>query len=76
MAERQTWRANPRALWPDAQTIIMLYESYAPDHDPTDILNSRKGGHIVYAQNKDYHDLVKKRLKRLALVNRNIRVAR
>ena len=67
MADRQTWRANPRALWPDAQTIIMLGESYAPEHDPTDILKHPKKGAIsVYAQNKDYHDLVKKRLKRLA----------
>ncbi|MEK9704899.1 MAG: tRNA epoxyqueuosine(34) reductase QueG [Paracoccaceae bacterium] len=67
MADRQTWRANPRALWPDAQTIIMLGESYAPDHDPTDILkHPEKGAISVYAQNKDYHDLVKKRLKRLA----------
>ena len=67
MADRQTWRANPRALWPDAQTIIMLGESYAPEHDPTDILkHPDKGAISVYAQNKDYHDLVKKRLKRLA----------
>jgi epoxyqueuosine reductase len=67
MADRQTWRANPRALWPDAHTIIMLGESYAPEHDPTDILkHPEKGAISVYAQNKDYHDLVKKRLKRLA----------
>ena len=67
MADRQTWRANPRALWPDAQTIIMLGESYAPEHDPTDILkHPDKEAISVYAQNKDYHDLVKKRLKRLA----------
>jgi epoxyqueuosine reductase len=67
MADRQTWRANPRELWPDAQTIIMLGESYAPDHDPADILkHPEKGAISVYAQNKDYHDLVKKRLKRLA----------
>ena len=67
MAERQTWRANPRTLWPDAQTIIILGESYAPEHDPTDILkHPEKGAISVYAQNKDYHDLVKKRLKRLA----------
>lgn len=67
MAERQTWRANPRALWPEAQSIIMLGESYSPDHDPTAILDEpQKGAISVYAQNKDYHDLVKKRLKRLA----------
>ena len=67
MADRQTWRANPRSLWPDAKTIIMLGESYKPECDPTDILNHpEKGAISVYAQNKDYHDIVKKRLKRLA----------
>ena len=67
MADRQVWRANPRALWSDVQTIIMLGESYAPEHDPTNILyHPEKGAISVYAQNKDYHDLVKKRLKRLA----------
>lgn len=67
MAERMEWRGNPHALWPEAKTIIMLAESYSPEHDPTQILNHpEKGAISVYAQNKDYHDLVKKRLKRLA----------
>ncbi|MFA3920127.1 tRNA epoxyqueuosine(34) reductase QueG [Ruegeria hyattellae] len=67
MAERTHWRGDPQALWPEAKTVIMLAESYAPDHDPRDILEQRdKGAISVYAQNKDYHDLVKKRLKRLA----------
>ncbi|MDP5218471.1 tRNA epoxyqueuosine(34) reductase QueG [Ruegeria sp. 2205SS24-7] len=67
MAERTHWRGDPQALWPEAKTVIMLAESYAPDHDPRDVLEQRdKGAISVYAQNKDYHDLVKKRLKRLA----------
>ena len=45
----------------------MLGESYTPEHDPLEILKHADRGAIsVYAQNKDYHDLVKKRLKRLA----------
>jgi epoxyqueuosine reductase len=45
----------------------MLAESYAPEHDPREVLSMPDRGAIsVYAQNKDYHDLVKKRLKRLA----------
>ncbi len=67
MAERTEWRGNPAALWPEAKSVIMLGESYRPDHDPRDILDHpEKGAISVYAQNKDYHDLVKKRLKRLA----------
>ena len=67
LAERTEWRGNPAALWPEAKSVIMLGESYRPDHDPRDILDHpEKGAISVYAQNKDYHDLVKKRLKRLA----------
>ena len=67
MAKRTQWRGNPAALWPEAHSIIMLGESYRPEHDPRDILNHPdKGAISVYAQNKDYHDSVKKRLKRLA----------
>ncbi len=67
MAERTHWRGDPAALWPKARSVIMLAESYTPDHDPTEILaHPDKGAISVYAQNKDYHDLVKKRLKRLA----------
>lgn len=67
MAERLQWRGNPAELWPEARSVIMLGESYTPEHDPLEILKHPDRGAIsVYAQNKDYHDLVKKRLKRLA----------
>jgi epoxyqueuosine reductase len=67
MAERTHWRGDPSALWPEARSVIMLAESYTPEHDPTEVLSHLdKGAISVYAQNKDYHDLVKKRLKRLA----------
>ena len=67
MADRMHWRGNPSALWPEAKSVLMLAESYAPDHDPRDVLAMPDRGAVsVYAQNKDYHDLVKKRLKRLA----------
>lgn len=67
MAERTHWRSNPAALWPEAKSIIMLAESYAPERDPLGVLNYPDRGAIsVYAQNRDYHDVVKKRLKRLA----------
>ncbi|MES0828288.1 tRNA epoxyqueuosine(34) reductase QueG [Ruegeria sp. SCP11] len=67
MAERTHWRGDPAALWPEAQSVIMLAESYTPDHNPIEVLDHPDRAAIsVYAQNKDYHDLVKKRLKRLA----------
>ncbi len=67
MAERTHWRGDPAALWPEARSVIMLAESYTPEHDPTEVLaHPERGAISVYAQNKDYHDLVKKRLKRLA----------
>ncbi|WP_299881351.1 tRNA epoxyqueuosine(34) reductase QueG [uncultured Sulfitobacter sp.] len=67
MAERMEWRGNPAALWPEARSVIMLAESYAPKHDPLAVLeHPEKAAISVYAQGRDYHDIVKKRLKRLA----------
>jgi epoxyqueuosine reductase len=66
MAERTEWRANPAALWPEARSIVMLAESYTPDYNPLDLLAARERGVIsAYALGRDYHDVVKKRLKRL-----------
>jgi epoxyqueuosine reductase len=67
MESRSHWRGNPSVLWPEAKSVIMLAESYAPESDPTEGLAYKDRGVIsVYARGKDYHDLVKKRLKRLA----------
>jgi epoxyqueuosine reductase len=60
-------RASPPALWPEARTAIVLALNYGPDHDPRDTLARRDRGAIsVYAQNRDYHELIKGRLKQLA----------
>ncbi len=67
MGDRVSWRGDPAALWPQARSVVMLAESYTPEHNPLAILEQRDRGAIsVYAQNRDYHDIVKKRLKRLA----------
>jgi epoxyqueuosine reductase len=67
MEERVAWRGDPAALWPQARSVIMLAESYAPEHDPLAVLERPDLGAVsVYAQGRDYHDVVKKRLKRLA----------
>jgi epoxyqueuosine reductase len=66
MAERMGWRGDPTALWPEARSVVMLAEVYTPDDDPLAALERRDRGTIsVYARNRDYHDLVKKRLKRV-----------
>ena len=67
MKEKVEWRSDPSSLWPKAKSCIMLGESYSPNHDPLEILEKKtKGAISVYAQNRDYHDVLKKRLKRLA----------
>lgn len=66
MADRAEWRGNPAALWPEARSVIMLAEPYTPESDPLAVLGHPDRAAIsVYAQGKDYHDLVKRRLKRL-----------
>lgn len=67
LAERMHWRGDPTALWPEARSVVMLAESYTPTHDPLTVLGQPDRGAVsVYAQGWDYHDVVKKRLKRLA----------
>lgn len=60
-------RVDPRGLWPDVRSVIMLGVNYGPDFDPLAILEQPTRAAIsVYAQGDDYHDLIKKRLKSLA----------
>ncbi|QBY01961.1 tRNA epoxyqueuosine(34) reductase QueG [Rhodophyticola sp. CCM32] len=66
LEDRMAWRGDPTALWPDARSVIMLAEMYTPDSDPlADLEHSDRATISVYARNRDYHDLVKKRLKRV-----------
>lgn len=67
MAERQEQRADPKALWPEVVSVISLGLSYAPEGDPLENLRRKQVGNIsVYARNRDYHDIVKGKLKHLA----------
>lgn len=67
MAERTAWRSDPAALWPEARSVVMLAETYTPEHDSLEALEHRDCGTIsAYAQGRDYHDVVKKRLKKVA----------
>ena len=66
MADREAWRGNAAALWPEARSVIMLAEVYTPEADPLAVLGQRDRAAVsAYAQGRDYHDLVKRRLKRL-----------
>ncbi|MBU6298415.1 MAG: tRNA epoxyqueuosine(34) reductase QueG [Alphaproteobacteria bacterium] len=66
LARNAERRADPVALWPEAKSVVVLGVNYGPDHDPLDDLKDRDAGVVsVYARGDDYHDIVKKRLKRL-----------
>jgi len=59
-------RGEPAILWPEARTIVALGMSYAPGFDPLETLARPDRGSIsVYARNRDYHDVMKGRLKHL-----------
>jgi epoxyqueuosine reductase len=67
IAETLERRAEPSTLWPEVRSIVVLAMNYGPDHDPRDILEKRDRGAIsVYARNRDYHDVMKGRLKEIA----------
>jgi len=66
MEARAEQRGSPRALWPEARSVIMLGMSYAPATDPLALAAHPDRGRIsVYAQGQDYHDVVKRALKAL-----------
>ena len=67
MESRATERASPDALWPEVKSVIMLGMSYAPVDDPMALAEHPDRARIsVYARGRDYHDVVKGALKRLA----------
>jgi epoxyqueuosine reductase len=60
-------RADPTVLWPAARSAVMVGLSYGPEADPLQALERTDRGAIsVYAQGKDYHEILKPKLKRLA----------
>lgn len=67
MSEHRLRRADPLVLWPECRSVIVLGLNYAPDYNPLDDLQKTDTGLIsVYARRKDYHSIVKKKLKRVA----------
>ncbi|WP_414652690.1 tRNA epoxyqueuosine(34) reductase QueG [Hyphomicrobium sp.] len=69
MEENADRRGDPRRLWPEARTAIMVGQSYAPSSNPLEALEQAERGVIsVYAKGRDYHDVVKKKIKALARI--------
>ncbi len=67
LAERAEERRSPDALWPAAKSAIVVAQSYAPAEDPLANLAEPTVGNLsVYARNRDYHEMIKGRLKHLA----------
>ncbi len=67
LEDRVPHRKSPDALWPEAKSAIVLAQPYTPDMDPLERLQHKDTGVIsVYAVNRDYHDVFKGKLKRLA----------
>ena len=66
MKESSSRRSSPTSLWPEVCSIIMVGINYGPDRDPLELLEEKSKGNIsVYARNRDYHGIIKGRLKEL-----------
>jgi len=67
LAGRAALRASPDALWPQARSVIVVGLNYGPDRDPLAVLSEQSHGAVsVYAQGRDYHHVLKKKLRVLA----------
>lgn len=67
MAETAGRRADPRALWPEVRSIVVLAFDYGPQENPLEAVRDRRHGEIsAYARNRDYHEVIKGRLKEIA----------
>jgi epoxyqueuosine reductase len=66
LGERTEQRADPQALWRQAKTVVSLAINYAPPTDPLEVLQHDERAAIsVYAQGRDYHEVMKSKLKAL-----------
>ena len=67
IAETRDRRLAPNAMWDEAKTAIVMVMNYGPDHDPMDNIAKTDCGNIsVYARGRDYHDVIKGKLKQIA----------
>ena len=67
MATHADRRRDPRTLWPGVRSVVSVGMSYAPPSNPLDALDDKQRGIVsAYAKGKDYHDVLKGKLKQLA----------
>ena len=67
LAREPERRETPRGMWRDARSALILGMNYGPGHDPLPGLARKDRAYVsVYARNRDYHDVIKGRLKDLA----------
>ncbi|MBB2751338.1 UNVERIFIED_ORG: epoxyqueuosine reductase [Rhizobium aethiopicum] len=67
MAETRERRGDPRTLWSEVRSVVVFGLNYAPEEDPRGVLaKPEKAAISVYARNRDYHDIIKGRLKEIA----------
>jgi epoxyqueuosine reductase len=67
LAARADERVQPRTLWPEVKTVVVLGLNYGPAEDAlAGLAEPRRGNISVYARGRDYHDVMKSRLKALA----------
>jgi len=66
LVDRAEQRIDPSTLWPEARTVVSVGLNYGPANDPRFMQEERERGAVsVYAQGRDYHDVMKSRLKQL-----------
>ncbi|MBX5205155.1 tRNA epoxyqueuosine(34) reductase QueG [Rhizobium sp. NZLR1] len=67
MAETRERRGDPLTLWSEVRSVVVFGLNYTPEEDPRGILDKPDRAAIsVYARNRDYHDIIKGRLKEIA----------
>ena len=67
MAETRERRADPRVLWPDVRSVVLFGFNYGPEDDPRALADRKdKAAISVYARHRDYHDVIKGKLKEIA----------
>jgi epoxyqueuosine reductase len=66
LAAKADRRQSPATLWPEVNSVVMVAMNYAPDGDPMALLDDKQRGVVsAYARGRDYHGVLKQRLKRL-----------
>ena len=67
LAETAARRGDPHVLWPEGKSVVVVALNYGPDADPRGLqAQGDRGAISVYARNRDYHDVLKKKLRVLA----------